>query len=418
MPQAISTTFAARLFDRERLDRIADGLAVALAVSLPWSTSATGILAALWFIAVLPTLDFARLRQVALSPAGGLPIVFALLALLGVLWSEASWRECFAAVVPYARMLAIPLLICQFSRSPRGVFVIYGLIASGTVLLIVSYWSYWFDGSIWYPFRVKQVGVPLKNYIIQSAFFTICAFTLIEMATERWRAQQRRIAAGLLLLALAFLANIALVATGRTALLVIAVLLALYALRQANWKAAIAVIAVGIALAGAAWLSSDYLRKRVVGVFTEIHDYSTQNKSTSSGQRIEMWRNSVKLVAQAPIVGYGTGALATTLKSATRDNLIIPNGDNPHNQTFTVAIQLGLAGVIVLYALWLSHFLKFRGAGWAAWFGTVVVVQIVVGSLVNSYLFDFEAGWTYAVCVGVAGGIVQRRNAAATTRHT
>ena len=38
-----------------RLTKIADGLAVAVAVSLPWSTSATSILLVLWLITLIPT---------------------------------------------------------------------------------------------------------------------------------------------------------------------------------------------------------------------------------------------------------------------------------------------------------------------------------------------------------------------------
>ena len=55
--------------------RVADGLAVALAVSLPWSTSATGILAVLWLLVLVPTLDRAALRRVLTTPAGGLPVL-------------------------------------------------------------------------------------------------------------------------------------------------------------------------------------------------------------------------------------------------------------------------------------------------------------------------------------------------------
>ena len=40
-----------------RLVRLADGLAIAAAASLPWSTSATGILVALWLVTMLPTID-------------------------------------------------------------------------------------------------------------------------------------------------------------------------------------------------------------------------------------------------------------------------------------------------------------------------------------------------------------------------
>jgi hypothetical protein len=62
--------------------------------------------------------------------------------------------------------------------------------------------------------------------------------------------------------------------------------------------------------------------------------------------------------------------------------------------------------------MWVSHVLLFRGGGAASWFGMVVVVQNIVGSLVNSHLFDFTQGWTYVICVGIAGGMVLARGAA------
>jgi hypothetical protein len=63
---------------------------------------------------------------------------------------------------------------------------------------------------------------------------------------------------------------------------------------------------------------------------------------------------------------------------------------NPHNQTLNVAVQWGMVGVILLYAMWLYHLLLFRGEGLMAWIGLmVVVVQNVFTSLFNSHLFDF-----------------------------
>ena len=63
--------------------------------------------------------------------------------------------------------------------------------------------------------------------------------------------------------------------------------------------------------------------------------------------------------------------------------------------------------------MWLSHFLLFRGGGLTAWIGLVIVAQNVVGSLFNSYLFDFTEGWLYVVGFGVAAGIFRRQSDAA-----
>jgi hypothetical protein len=408
MQQAIADKPIAGIVPREQLERIADGLAVALAISLPWSSSATGILAGLWFVAVLPTLGTTRWRDIVWSYAGALPIAFTLLALFGVLWSPAAVGERFASVVPFARMLAIPVLMCQFARSPRGIYVLYGLIASCAALMVASFWSY---AEAWYPLHAKMPGVPVKDYIVQSGLFTICTFALVEFAIMRWVQQRRRSAITLMLLATVFLANIVLIATGRTAVLVMGPLLVLLALRRSTWTGRGTVLLAGLAVAAVAWNTSPYLRHRVTSVSTEVVEYQTKHAETSSGKRLEMYLWSIKLIAQAPLVGYGTGALVVTFKDATSgEGSIIMHSDNPHNQTFAVGIQLGFVGVALLYAMWLFHFLQFRGGDWAAWFGAVVVAQSAAGSLVNSYLFDFTPGWTYAVCIGVAGGMMLRQS--------
>jgi hypothetical protein len=44
-------------FNRKQLAQLADWAAVAVAVALPWSTSATSILLVVWLITLIPTLD-------------------------------------------------------------------------------------------------------------------------------------------------------------------------------------------------------------------------------------------------------------------------------------------------------------------------------------------------------------------------
>ena len=92
---------------------------------------------------------------------------------------------------------------------------------------------------------------------------------------------------------------------------------------------------------------------------------------------------------------------------------------NPHNQTLHVAIQWGVLGVVVLYAMWWLHLTLFRGEGLAAWIGLMVVVQNIFTSLFNSHLFDFHEGWMYVLGVGVAGGMVlgARRDSAPAASH-
>ena len=88
---------------------------------------------------------------------------------------------------------------------------------------------------------------------------------------------------------------------------------------------------------------------------------------------------------------------------------IAPN--NPHNQIFAVAIQLGMLGVAVLMTMWVAHLALFRGGGLISWFGLVVVTQNIVSSLFNSHLFDSFHGWLYVFGLGVLGGMALREHA-------
>ncbi len=136
---ADTMTTLAPLFDRARLARVADALAVAVVASLPWSTTATGVLNVLWLCALVPTLDMAALRREVMTPAGGLPVLFWLLGVIGMLWADVSLHERLGGLGSFHKMLAIPLLLAQFRRSGNGRWILIGFLASCSVLLAVSY---------------------------------------------------------------------------------------------------------------------------------------------------------------------------------------------------------------------------------------------------------------------------------------
>src|SRR5262249_8191207 len=165
-----------------RLGQIADGLVTAVAVSLPWSTSATAILIVLWLIALVPTLDVGSVRREVLSAAGGLPVLLWLLAAIGMLWAAVGWSGRCAGLRGFHELLWIPLLIAQFRRSLQARWAIIGFLASSIALLVLSWTLVLTPGLTW---RGKELGVPVKNYIMQSAEFAICAFGLIGKAAAR-----------------------------------------------------------------------------------------------------------------------------------------------------------------------------------------------------------------------------------------
>jgi hypothetical protein len=198
------------------------------------------------------------------------------------------------------------------------------------------------------------------------------------------------------------------VALARTALLYVLALTILFAVRRLERRAMWLLFAAAAAAAILMWFASPYLRERVERVALEYREYTETFRPTSTGQRLEYWRQSIQSIGEAPLFGHGTGSTRQMFdrEAVGKTGAWAQSISNPHNQTLYVAVQWGLLGCIVLYAMWWFQLLLFRDSSFPAWIGLIVVVQNIVSSLLNSHLFDFHEGWIYVLGVGVAGGMV------------
>ena len=394
-------------FDRQRFADTADWLAVAVAVSLPWSTSATGILVVCWLVALVPTLTWSDVRRELMTPAGGLPVLLFLLGMVGMAWADVSLAARLDGLKPFFRLLVVPLLLAQFRRTDRAHHVVAGYVCACIALLAVSYALAL--GLL--PRLTSDFGVPVKNAPTQSGEFATCILGLVYLAHRAMHERQWAWFAGLTAVTLAFLGNMFFIATGRTALVVLLAILPIFAVRRLSLRGNLMIFTVALAVASAGWFTSSYLRERTVQIWTDFQKYEASNVRNSSGERIEFAKKSIRFIAEAPVIGHGTGTIhALFTKSAIgQSGASAVASTNPHNQTFTIGIQLGFIGIALLWAMWAAHAALFlRASGLIAWIGLVVVVQNIVGSLFNSHLFDFVQGWTYIVGMGVAGGAVLR----------
>jgi len=335
------STISASLWGRENFARHADWLAVAVAACLPWSTSATLTFSFLWLAALAGSLRVDDLRRELATAAGALPVALWLMAAAGLLWATAPWPERLDGLASFHKLLAIPCLLAQFRRSPHGARVLVAFAASCALLLVVS-WALVLIPDL--PWRGRQrsvtpmYGIAVKDYIAQSMAFTLCIFGLLEIALLMWRQARRRLACALALLALAFLANILHIATSRTTLVALPVLLLIFAAMHLRWKATASMIVGLIAIAAVAWPSSPFLRERVLTFFEEVRDYQPDAMETSAGERLDLWRNSIPFIEEAPIIGHGTGAIREQYRR--KGSGKIAEATNPHNQLIAMELQL------------------------------------------------------------------------------
>jgi O-antigen ligase len=396
--------------------RAADIAVVLLAVSLPWSTSLVAIFAVVWLLLLIPTVDLQDFLDTMKRPACAIPLLLFALAVVGTLWAtDTPWAARLKGIGPVAKLLAIPILIYHFERSGRGLWVALGFLGSCTVVMLMS-WLSFVDPRLSLD-STRTIGIPVKNYISQSQEFALCAFGAFGAAVYVSRTNRKTLAMCLVALGVVFLANMIFVASSRTVLVCIPVLFVIFAVMHFKRGGVLIILAAVVAAGAIGWMSSPYLRERTSRVATEYQDYHEKNAVTSTGQRLEFWRKSIRFIAEAPVAGHGTGSTRGLFEkdAVGKTGVSADVIGNPHNQTLNVAVQWGLIGVIVLYAMWLMHLKLFVGAtGLAGWIGLVAVTENFVSSLLNSHLFDFTEGWIYVLAVGVAGGIVSLRRPSTT----
>lgn len=402
-------------FDRAQWRRIADGLAAAVVAAIPWSTSLTYILIAAWLLVLIPTTERDEWREVLRHPAAWLPLALVALALVGMTWaSGVSWPDRLKGFTSFARLLAIIALFVQFRDSSRVKWVFGAFLLSCSLVLIASALMV-FAGMGPLSGGSTSYGVPVRDYIVQSQEFILCAMGLIYIAYLRARERDWTWAIASGLLAALFLINVVFIASSRTGLVTVPVLLLILVTAHCRRLVSLAIGCVVIAVAVAAFFMSPTVRDRLSAVITEVQDARERQIATSAGQRVDFWLTSIDIIRKAPLLGNGTGSIHHAfIQAAKESGSNNPPTTNPHNQTLAVAIQLGIAGAFILIAMWASHALLFRYGGLAGWIGLAAVAQNVIGSLFNSHLFDFAQSWIYVFGVGVAGAAMlsQGREAA------
>jgi O-antigen ligase len=408
--EPIGTLLWRRWRDKATWMTTADIVAVLLALSLPWSTSLVGIFGVVLVLVLLPTIDAGAFIEQLKRPICAAPIALFLLALAGMLWSDARWGLRFYAVAPTGKLLLLPLLFYHFERSRRGLWVFTAFLASCALMVVVSWIVAYFPELTLKAAGYGSRGVFVKNYIDQSQEFALCAVALAYPIAAMLRARRLPLALLLGVLSLGFLTNMAFVIVSRTALVTIPIMLAAFAVLHLRLKTTMIVLCACATAGVVVWFASPQL-EATVGTFEQQYQkYMAEGATTSIGQRLEYYRKSLHFFSQAPIVGHGTGSIeGLFVQSAIgQTGAAADVVRNPHNQTLNVAVQWGTLGVVILYAMWLSHLLLFRGEGLANWIGLLVVVQNIFTSLFNSHIFDFHEGWMYVLGVGVAGGLVAK----------
>jgi O-antigen ligase len=198
-------------------------------------------------------------------------------------------------------------------------------------------------------------GVVFRNYATQGIVFSlaiiICGAALMRaeaFAGDRLLGDRRIMAAAIV----ALLVDVVFVLTGRSGYVSVIVMGAVIVvlLATGSWRAkALAglgvLVCIGIVLA-----SSAHVRSRVSQAVREIASVDQVAEGTSLGQRVVMWRNTVRMIRDHPIIGVGTGGFQDGYRPYVQDMSGWQGNEtgDPHNQFLKIQGEQGLIGLAAL----------------------------------------------------------------------
>ena len=380
-------------------------LTTAIAVGLLFSPPLANLAELLLVAVVLATPSLRqRLWQVCRRPLGLATLAFGLWIALGVSYSVAPSEQAWSMLSGWRKLLLLPLALALFEEARWKRRFLLVLIGVAALSALASFVLWAMEISL---FPYSEPGILLRNHSFQGCVFAVTAFAAGVLAIEQRQGRMLLCAVALLLVA-----NIAVVAIGRSGYLVLLICaLSLggsahfLPLRSLGHRLGFGMLLLAALLTVLALVPTS--RQRILQAVNETRQYAQAKEETSMGIRVIFWQNSLELIRARPLAGFGTagfGPAYTALVQGRTGLAGTPAGD-PHNQYMKIAAEHGLLGLALFLALLLAALRQPVAQPWRL-LGTGVLLAWCATSLANSHFSTFSEGTFIYLWLGVllAGG--------------
>lgn len=334
-------------------------------------------------------------------------VVLAILAsfALSLFWTVAPQADALGSLAKYGKLMVIVLLLALIRDRREARYALAAFVLAQCFLLASSWMLF---AHLPVPWATSNMALTqyavfssyLDQGIIGAVFAAIC-WHLRDLAPGKFG----RHAA--VFLALMALLNVLFVLIGRSGHVVAIALLSLAIMWELPRRYRAVVVLLPFLLALGLFFSSSKVRERLTQVETEVQSYSHQAASvTSSGLRLVFWSSAAQMIAQRPLQGFGVGSWSTEYNHLSREknpsHVDIDGNGNPHQEYLLWGVQLGVPGILLLFAL-MAAVLRdsLRMEKNCARATQSALVALAVACLFNASLYDAQIGDFFCVLLGV-----------------
>jgi len=343
-----------------------------------------------------------KFQLIMSHPAAIVSIAFFILYGIGMFYSSASWEMRINWWLKYHKLLYIPLIISVLTQEKYRSFALKAFLAGMLMVLVISYLK-WL-GVV--PHKdVGQGYFVFKGRIAHNIFMAFAIYITLHLAVKssdmkRW-----------VWLAVSFLAamNVLFLVNGRSGQIILLVLLLWFSWETWRWKSIRWMTALLMAIPAIYFLANDIPSNRLMEVRQEILSHEPNQAPTSSGLRLEFYKNTLTLIKLNPIIGGGTGSFENDYRLlAETQTTVSTNVSNPHNEFLLTWQELGIIGFFILILFFLIPWslsyridLKKTIDEYSGYALRGLIITMVVGCFFNSLILDAGEGKFYCVLAGV-----------------
>ena len=352
---------------------------------------AGGLTIALWVFSGRFIKDLgALLKQKWAKPV----LLFIILPWLGLLWTNDFQKGLDFAQKSYYWLFAFAVISIPHTRA---INLIWAFIAGLSLNVLVSIFQY--IGIIPYLRQDFATGLLTGiNPYISYSLILVLGMAILSFVFGNVEKRWQKVL--IIILIASYIFNLSII-HGRSGYIAFLVLLPVIIFNLAGkkhiMKGVIAVVFITVI-----FLFSPMVQNRINLIKEEISLYYQGHKGTSVGLRLYVWENSIKIFANSPLIGVGTGGFAKSLVEL-NSNTSLPALDQPHNSFLYMATSFGLIGIFSI--LWL--FVVFLKKGWrcrnnlAGYSVFLFGIILIIGSMTDNQILSRITGILLAVFMGM-----------------
>jgi O-antigen ligase len=337
---------------------------------------------------------FWQFKNQPLLLASGL---FICLLSVDCLYSVAPLKETLESLWGWRKILLLPLGLVLFNDPLWKNKFAYSLMTFVGIVSLFCVLFYLLKLNV----RGELPGVLIRNHATQGMIFSVTLFLMgmILLFKKHVLPIRSTWILGLILPILIALIYITPGRSGYLAFVVVTVYLGYLLFREKLYK----MLSVVFLLSSTLLLTSPLVRDRIeLGIKEMQHVDPATIESSSMGMRMAVWKNTIELIQDRPLLGFGTGSFEAAYSQKIKDN---PEWEknilhDPHNQFFKIWAEMGIFGLMVFLSMLASSLFQ-KSSKMYLHLGIGVLFAWCATSLFSSHFSTFTEGRFIYIWLGI-----------------